>query len=515
MSRMTDEVRRDSPELFLFGDIETKSVSDGRMRMAGFVSTPKSDLMKEIVEVDAFEEYLSYYQRNPIYCYNHDKTFPIGKVFNVSLVKSGVKTGLYFDDITLAPIPIVKEVIWPLVNEGVLTQQSIGFLSLKGQFNGDVYHHQKVYLLEASLVPIACNPEATIDSIKSVFGKLPDGYEAFDTFSDLMKAFEKGMLQLPSEVRKVYAIPETEPMNTLNSTQSESTVPDFADAVVLAEKSESHDPDGEERVKPHKNERGYAEVCDMIHAAKSDTRGSYLFQIAVPTAKGFKYDWKHLAVSMSRVLGGNGGAHFSREQKAAIIDRIALGYEALGKDLPYVEFDDGQVLVNKLQPEVLETTRYKDIEFASGEKDAVRVAFLEKDLQSVANALQSFKKEGEIPDAVKDVIKALGGYVDVSFYASINDPVALEFISNIIDLLEEFVSPGSEADEGVFMSSPDGVAKNIREFADHLHRRADAMVPNETGPPDNKSEAGEVATFPLVDIKRLLDECGKLSELIG
>lgn len=503
-----------SPERYLFGDIEVKSASDGKMRMSGFVSTPKSDLAQEVVDVESFEEYLGYYKRNPIYCYNHDKSCPIGRVENPELIKVGAKTGLYLDNIVLSAIPVVKEVIWPLVTDKVLTQQSIGFLSLKGAYNGNIYHHQKVYLLESSLVPIACNPEATIDTIKSVFGKLPDGYEQFETLADLVGAFEKGILRLPSEVRKVFSMSTKTPpltgdttMNTLESKNSEATNPDFADAVVLVNQEKFYDPEGVEQPKPHKNEKGYVAVCDMIHAAKSETRGSYLFQIAVPTEKGFKYDFKHLATSMSRILGGNGGAHFSREQKSAIIERIAEGYEALEKQVPVVEFNDGVVAVDKLLPEVLETLAYKDVTFQSDEKQAVRLAFFEKDLKSVIEGLASMKKDGEIPDEVKESLKSIGGYVDISIYASVRDPQALEFMSMVINLLEETLTSDSASnDVGIFMNAPDG----LRKFATKLNARADELeAATKKEAPTTVTD--EIPVLELDEIKLLLEAESQLA----
>lgn len=519
MSTLPAEVemaQANSPERYLFGEIEVKSASESKMQMAGFVSTPRVDLATEVVEVDSFKKYFDYYKRNPIYCYNHDKTLPIGRVDNPVIVESGVKTGLYLDNITLSPIPIVKEVIWPLVLDKVLTQQSIGFLSLKGQMDGRVYHHKEVYMLESSLVPIACNPEATIDTIKSVLGTLPDGYQQFETLGDLIGAFEKGILRLPSEIRRVFSMPELpptvgEPPMKLDSSKSEATTPDFADAVVLQAQVTKHDPEGAERPKPHRNEKDYVETCDLIHAAKSDTRGSYLFQIAVPTEKGFKYDWTHLAMSMSRVLGGNGGAHFSREQKSAIIDRIVEGYTVLGKEAPVVTFNDGSVPVNKLLPEVLETTSYNDVEFRSGEKDVVKLAFLKKDVESVANALASYKKDGDLPEGVKEVVKTLYGYVDVSVYTSVTDPDALTFMTTLINIINQYVA-GEEGDSGdsvYMMSAPEG----LRKFAQHLLDKADKMEAEAKKEKGLEAVADEVE-MPLDDMRQLMDELGKISDLV-
>jgi phage head maturation protease len=507
----------DAPLRYVFGDLEVeKAAGDDRMVMSGFLSTPRVDLSKEVVETDCFEKYLSYYQRNPIYCYNHDKSLPIGRVANPRIIKSGQKTGLYLEGITLSPIPIVKDFLWILIKDGVLTQQSAGFLSYAGKYVNDVYHHILGYLLEGSLVSIACNPEAVLDTVKSVFGVVPEGYHQYDSLGDLVQAYEKGVIRLPSEVRSTFSrsVPEIQSSvsektmsNQLSHVKSNAVIPDFADAEVLASVESAYDPDGVALAKPHRNAKDYKVVCDLIHAAKSEVRGSYLFQIAVPTDKGFKYDWNCIAMSMSRVLGANGGAHFTREQKSAIIDRIAEGYRALEKKLPVVEFNDGEVAVDKLMPEFLETLAYKDVIFNEGEKEAVRFSFLQQNVQSVTDALVSYQKDGEIPDAVKEVIKAIGGYVDISIYASVRDPQALAFMSSVMSMLEDYVTPSDPATviaPEYYMDSPEA----LRKFAAHILERADAL---ERSP---KAETkSEVSGITFGQIKELLETVGQVDPI--
>ena len=300
-------------------------------------------------------------------------------------------------------------------------------------------------------------------------------------------------------------------MPTLDTTKSEAIVPDFADAVVIKSNHDSLDQEGVEVPKPHRNEKGYLAVSEMIHTAKSETRGSYLFQIAVPTEKGFKYDWKHLAMSMSRVLGGNGGAHYSREQKSAIIDRIAEGYKVLEKALPTVEFNDGAVAVDKLLPEVLETVAYNDVVFNAGEKDAVRLAFFEKDLKSVTDALASMKKDGDLPEEVRECLKTVGGYVDISLYAPVRSAEGLAFMGTLIDLLQQYLTPSEGAEEPVFYSAPDG----MRKFADILREEASKMELTEGDAGAITGETDPMLMLPAEDLKKFLDELNKLGKLVS
>lgn len=137
----------EKPDHFLFGDIvDIKKVGPSdTLTMSGYVSTKAPDLMNEVVEPSAFKKHLKRYQDNPIYCFNHERDFPIGTVANIKIDDKG----LYLEGITLLEeYKFVKDYVKPAITQGILKQQSIGFLSLEHEYtpNG-LLVHKEVYPL--------------------------------------------------------------------------------------------------------------------------------------------------------------------------------------------------------------------------------------------------------------------------------------------------------------------------------------------------------------------------------
>jgi len=530
------------------------------MVFSGWLSTPDVDLSNEVIDVAAFPPYIDWYKRNPLYCYNHDISMPVGKVMDVQIVNSGEKSGLYLNDITLSKIAPVEEYLWPLIQDGVLTQQSIGFYSLRGKQIGDVYHHTLVYVLEGSLVPVACNPQAVIDNIKCLTkGAILDpSFKTLETVEDLMDAYQKGVLRLPSEVRSNHFVsglklapteghkyvpgdlvetsrPEddfkvrtgtvayvidkvgsgmgknggqetrdAQPGNPavmveevdkdLNTTgialpcnASELTLlktvkelgdksvttktPDFADIVVLKATSPV-DAEGAEVSKPRKNQKGYSAVCENIFAAKSEARGSYLFQIGVPTEKGYRYDWKSTAMAMARALGAAGGFHMSADQKAAVIERIGESYEALGKAVPTVSLKDHgesyDLKVTEVEPAVLIDIPYEEVKWLSDEPAVVQVTLFKNDITRAAQTIQSWTKDGgTVPEDAKLALKDLYGYVSLDVWAYMSDPDGVDLLMQVLAVIqqgnaEDAAEDAADGEEGTYvflMDAPDGESK--------------------------------------------------------
>jgi len=502
----------------LLGELVVKSGSK-EMKMSGFVSTPNIDFSNEIVEVASFEKWLAYYKANPLYLFDHNLKDVIGRVENPRLVYEGTKTGLYLEGITLSAVPIVNEYIWPLIVDKVLSQQSIGFFSRKGQYIDGIYHHQECFLYESSLVPVACNPEATLDVIKNIWGKLPEGYQVISSLEDVVEAVSKGLLKLPSECRTHHQVSGFITMNNQsepNITKSAATTPDFADAVVLNVDSALHDPNGVVVTKPHRNEKTYRVVADMIHAAKSSVRNSYLFQLAQPTEKGFAYDFDLLAVSMARLLGANGGAQYSVEQKQLIFDRIAEGYAALGKALPVAKFDNHEVEIKSLTAEAFDDLQYSQISFKSGEADIVTGQFLLKDVENVCTALDYFKKQKNIPENVHVALKHLWGYLDLSLEAPIWDSDAVGVIAQVIQLVNAYFTTEEESDTvggvPILLSQPEG----LRKFAEYINERAQQLeISTDSGSEDSaesESETVEKVFLPANLLREYLDACAKFAQ---
>jgi hypothetical protein len=185
---------------------------------------------------------------------------------------------------------------------------------------------------------------------------------------------------------------------------------------------------------PNRAQKDYAKICDAIHACKSVSRNSYMFQIGVPTEKGFKYDWELTATAMSRLLGANGGAHYDVEEKALVAKRIAEAYEKLEKALPTLN----GVLVTELEKEVLHSATYKDFTFSEGEPEIYQLAVFEKDIQRIADTITSFKKSGSIPDYAKECLKWLYASVEIDIEGTPEYDSEVEFISKVSAMIAEF-----------------------------------------------------------------------------
>ena len=420
-----------------FGTITEKSApSSKKMMFSGFVSTTDPDLTGDIVAADAFDKHITQYMERPVYLYQHDKLQPIGRVSNVltNYTKDG-KTGLYLEEVVLSDIPVVREVIYPLIQDDVLTQQSVGMFSLKGKMQGDLYVHTEVYLYECSLVTVAANPEALIDTVK--------GLEDFKTIQQLMKAYDEGKIPLKKQY-SMYTPTKTIREEPMNITNAHPTTPDFADAIVLKANTAAYDPDGVVIPMPTKVEKNFVSTCENTHVCKSVSRSSYMFQIAHPTEKGFKYDWDLVATAMCRVLGANGGAHFEKDAKVEIIERISEAYRALNKELPTVAFDDGGVIVtiDKVSSDALSDVEFKNVSFKNEESEVYKSVVFENDVKRVADTIKSWKKSNKelvIPANAKESLKYIFTSIDIEIQGSgPDDADDTDFLQALIALIAAY-----------------------------------------------------------------------------
>jgi HK97 family phage prohead protease len=438
--------------------METKDYGDS-MVMSGYVSTGVPDLVNDKVPPSAFSKYLQRYKNNPVYCYNHDHFTPIGKVRNVEITEKG----LYLDEIKLTNIPVVKEIIWPLVKDGVLKQQSIGFLSLDGDWDGKFYVHKEIYLLECSLVTVACNPEAEIDRVKSI-----PGFEQYKNLNDLIRGYTTGKVRLPSEISKQFHIMNN-PLGESKVNNAHPLTPDFVDVTAIKNVDTSlYDPEGEIVPKPNRIHKNYSKVSELIHAAKRvvDGKDVYMFEIGVPTTKGFRYDWDKTAMTVCRILGAKGVANYTPNEKLGILERVAEVYETLGKAMPTYE----GVVVSDLNPDVLSEVKFSEIVFSEGEKDILNATILESDITSVENVIKSYVEKGSIPENVQTQLKRLRAYVDV--FGVINSAEDAEAAANLLSLVVASATVNEVPAEGAYSgrSINDAETKENDEFSIQVYQ---------------------------------------------
>lgn len=422
------------------GLIDLKSVGNSDdMRFSGYASTNTSDLVDDIVEPMSFQKYLYRYKNNPVICYNHDRDFPIGRALSVEITDRG----LWMDMELLkdAPaMPLIRGYIWPCIKEGVLSQMSIGFMSLDGKWEGAHYHHKEVYLLENSVVTVACNPDAMIGVSKA----LRQGLVGLNSMTDMVEAYQKGVLRLPEDISKNFYVGGIEvDLATSNKDMKDNMhplTPDFTDMVATEETTiiAPYDPEGVPIRKPYPSQKNYTQVHEWICAAKrvSGDKTTYLFEIGYPTKKGFAYDWDKIALTMCRVLGAKGGAHFNAEEKAKVVDRLIQAYSTLDKEPPEVCVGDGDdtLSIVQLTPEALSTIKYQDVKFNAGEAELLTKSLLENDLKSIQDIAKSYEVKADIPEELRTIV-AKGIYATIDIWGLINTPEDAAMVAALLNIV--------------------------------------------------------------------------------
>lgn len=477
---MPDELQIVDPDqqsIRYFDGLLEKAINkkkSGQMIMSGYVSTSDKDLSNEVILPSAFEKYLYRYKNNPIYCYNHDKSIPIGKVNQMSLTDKG----LYFDEIEFAPIPIVKEVLWPLVDGEFLKQQSIGAIPLDGYWKNGAYYHTLLYTVEGSLVSVAMNPEADYDAVKS----LGFGNTMFKSIDTLVKAYSLGLVD-DNDRRKLFGFSEgkifehnTEErdMTTSETIETPAFTPDFSDvkAVQLTETQKGmYDPDGTVVSKPTRINKNFETINALTHAGEKMVNGSkvFMFEIADPTAKGFKFNFEKSIVSLARILGIKGSAVYDSVEKAALVDRICDAIIQSGRE-ESVPLYKG-VPVNQVDWITTTDVKYADVEWLADDKVLVDKTLLSIDLTNVENLLKSYGDAG-VPDDIKLIVKSF--YASVSIYGLIwneEDAKKLDEVFSVVFAKEDDASvlyTDKSIDTGMEEATP--LSDEVREAREELKK---------------------------------------------
>ncbi len=467
------------------GQVKSLAENSDAMEISGWISTDQVDLSQEIVEPQAAKKFLSEYKKAGRLWYNHSPNQVLGKVHEIDITEKGIHVGRA----KLAETPFNKDYIWPLIKEGALSEFSIQFKSMQGKWVQKVYHHQEIYLIEASIVSVACNPGAVIDGFKSLVPS-SEWYNA--NLTDLFALESAGKLLMPSEIRSQFAIDGFRDNNSmkLDITNSEPLTPDFGDIEILESDFKSYDPTGEALALPKKEQKNYVEVCDNIFLAKSAGRGAYMFRVGIPTEKGYKFDWEATALSTGNVLGARGGAYFGPEQKEKALEQLAYVYTHLGKKAPTYK----GIGLSNLDPEFLPTLKFADVEFHEGERELIEEKIQLDSLNAVVNRLKSF--EGDVQkEKLEEVVKYLGASFDINFYASVDDADEAKFISDLLALYAAYQA--ADAAEGDGMDTCDNCGSTIMNFAQFLLSQSETKTGEDEIEGEVKVE--ETETAPVVE----------------
>jgi len=164
-------------------EFRTKNVQNGpdEYRFEGFASTfDNTDLEGDIIAKGAFSASLKNLtaerdrsaKRNGSnkllsMLFNHDFNQPIGRF--VKAVETG--DGLEVEGVINTKVKFVQDTVLPLVEAGDLDTMSIGFIvEQKGMRDGKALI-KRANLYEASLVPVAANPLATLKTAEGIVNK--------------------------------------------------------------------------------------------------------------------------------------------------------------------------------------------------------------------------------------------------------------------------------------------------------------------------------------------------------
>lgn len=432
--------------------IDTKAVG-GKMRISGYASTITADLTDEVVLPSSFESHLWRYQKNPIICFQHDRNQVVGKALNVEIVKD---KGLWMD-MDLAPVPFVKDYLWVLLEGEYLKQMSIGFLSMKGHQDKKYYIHDETYLLENSIVTIACNPDAEIGVQKALsqIKSLEDFEKHKDVFDSIIN---KRHYQLGG-------------INELLASQSEKTImaqtitpgifaTKLADTYKLADDTSVVN-------EPILNE---ATKEKLYLAKKIDDEGatSYLWNIASATVGGdIVITAEKLKTSVAYALGAKGSILSPLERKE-IVNQIVEIYKKLDWKVPTYNTGGDTAepcSVEFLNEKDIETLQYHKLNFHEGEDTAITLKVMQDAFRTI-NATSVRKEYRDSPVIREEVAKFLMATFEV--WGFITTPEDVAKITEIMQVLvpeddeeEDDLSEVPSAFDTVDNVAPEGEGKEV------------------------------------------------------
>jgi HK97 family phage prohead protease len=147
-----------------FDITEHKADDSGNLIITGYGAFfGNLDSYKDIIAAGAFAETLAEKKDRIAFCYQHDIWNPIGKIQDIKEDDKGLWLKVM--------LSAAEDDIQTKVKEGILKEMSIGYRvvdSSEEMRNGDqVRILKKINLYEISLVTIAANPLAVIQSMKS------------------------------------------------------------------------------------------------------------------------------------------------------------------------------------------------------------------------------------------------------------------------------------------------------------------------------------------------------------
>lgn len=175
---------KDTLQFKNFEILETKKEDDGRLTITGYGAYFNNiDSYGDIILPGAFAKTLIDRKGRIAFCYQHDIWNPIGKIEEIYEDDKGLKV--------VVKLSAANEDIQTKVKEGILKEMSIGYRTINSRSeiqNGiEVNLLTEVKLIEISLVTVAANPLAVIETMKSETEKTDYIKSQFDRVLTIVK----------------------------------------------------------------------------------------------------------------------------------------------------------------------------------------------------------------------------------------------------------------------------------------------------------------------------------------
>ncbi len=147
---------------------EVKDVDEEKGTFTGYAATFSKfpDAYGDIIEPGAFKKTLKEMANRIKILWNHYVLEPIGKPTKLEEDEKG----LFVEGKLSMGVQRAREII-SLMKDGVITEMSIGYNTMKESYVEGVRHLQEVKLWDISPVTFAANPEAVILGVKELEGK--------------------------------------------------------------------------------------------------------------------------------------------------------------------------------------------------------------------------------------------------------------------------------------------------------------------------------------------------------
>lgn len=146
-----------------FNITDHKADDDGNLIITGYGAVfGNIDSYGDIIEKGAFTKTLSERVGRIAFCYQHDIWNPIGKIESIDEDEKGLKLTV--------KLSAAEKDIQTKVKEGILKEMSIGYRTMESKSEiregEEINLLTEIKLIEVSLVTVAANPLAVIESMK-------------------------------------------------------------------------------------------------------------------------------------------------------------------------------------------------------------------------------------------------------------------------------------------------------------------------------------------------------------